>query len=277
MTLHEWLASAEKKTEDAPWLAVKALGKDRAWIAANRATLKLKPAQKAKLDALLKRRLKDEPLAYILGSEPFYGRDFIVDKNVLIPRPETEDLVEEALKIPSQMYVDIGTGSGAIAITLALESPRSIVLASDISAKALAIAKKNAKKLGAKVKFFKGSLLTPVLRLVGAGHAVPLQMTIVANLPYLPPSDKKIMPKSVIAYEPASALFSTQDGLELNKKLLEQITTIDHPAHVLMEFDPPQSQKLLALAKSLFPHRDCSIVRDHCGRERILRIIATRR
>jgi release factor glutamine methyltransferase len=274
MTLHEWLLAAEKKTEDAPWLGVKALGKDRVWIAANRAIFKLKPPQKARLDALLKRRLKDEPLAYILGTQPFFGRDFIVDKNVLIPRPETEDLVEEALRIPSQMYVDIGTGSGAIAVTLAAESRRSIVLASDVSHKALAVAKKNAKKFKAKVKFFKGSLLHTKL-----ANAITLSsVTICANLPYLPPTDKKIMPKSVVKYEPFSALFTKDDGMELIKKLLSQISNWI-PAFagmtnlgILLEFDPPQSKRLLAFAKSLFPDADCSIIRDRCGRERILKI-----
>jgi release factor glutamine methyltransferase len=273
MTLHEWLVLAEKQTEDAPWLATKALGKDRAWTAANRASLKLKLAQKAKLDALLKRRLKDEPLAYLLGSQPFYGRDFIVNKNVLIPRPETEDLVDEALKLPSQIYIDIGTGSGAIAVTLALESPRSKVFASEIKTSSLKVAKKNAKKLKAKVKFLKGSLLHSKLAKEIHGKSV----TICANLPYLPPSDKKIMPKSVTKYEPHGALFAKQDGTELNVKLLQQISKLKTHPNMLLEFDPPQSQKLLALAKSLFPHQECSIVRDRCGRERILKIISSRR
>jgi release factor glutamine methyltransferase len=274
MTLHDWLLAAERKTEDAPWLACKALGKDRTWIAANRMVLKLKPSQKTKLDSLLKRRLKDEPLAYILGTQPFYGRDFLVDKRVLIPRPETEDLVEEALKIPSQTYVDIGTGSGAIAITLAIESPRSLVLAGDASAKALTVAKKNAKKLKAKVKFFKGNLLSPKLADSIKGKTI----TICANLPYLPPSDKKIMPKSVTAYEPANALFAKLNGLELNAKLLTQIAgwipAFAGMTNILIEFDPPQAKTLLALAKSAFPRHACSIVRDRCGRERILKIIS---
>lgn len=271
MFLHEWLVQAEKKTEDAPWLATKALGEDRAWIAANRAVLKLKPAQERALDALLRRRLKDEPLAYLLGTAPFNGREFIVDKRVLIPRPETEDLVEEALKIPSQMYVDIGTGSGAIAVTLAVESPRSIVLASEPSAKALIVAKKNAKKLGACVKFFKGALLHPALR-----RAMNGPVTIVANLPYLPLSDKKVLQKSVTKYEPASALFAKDEGMALNNKLLVQISRLQATSsklQALLEFDPPQSQKLLAFAKSLFPSAHTSIIKDRCGRDRILKII----
>ncbi len=289
MTLHEWLIKAEKLTDDAPWLAAKAFGKDRTWVAINRSVQKLTTAKKARLDALLKRRLNDEPLAYILGTEPFYGRDFIVDKRVLIPRPETEDLVDEALKIPAQLYVDIGTGSGAMAVTLAAESPRSIVFASDVSAKALVIAKKNAKKFAPKrVTFFRGALLHP--KLVEAIEKKRSgALVAVANLPYLPPSDKSIMPKSVTKYEPVNALFAKEEGMELNKKLLIQIAKrVTHPREsggpawipafagmsyaILLEFDPPQSKKLLAFAKSLFPGATCSIIRDRCGRERILKI-----
>lgn len=275
MTLNEWLIKAEKLTDDAPWLAVKAFGKDRTWVAVNRSTQKLTPAKKAQLDALLKRRLNDEPLAYILGTEPFYGRDFIVDKRVLIPRPETEDLVDEALKIPAQLYVDIGTGSGAMAVTLAAESPRATVFASDVSAKALAVAKKNANKFAPKrVTFFRGALLHPSL-IRSIIKASKVSLCIVANLPYLPPTDKKIMPKSVTKYEPKNALFAKDEGMELNKKLLQQLRRseiFDTGSTALLEFDPPQSKKLLAFAKSLFPGADLSIIRDRCGRERILKI-----
>lgn len=274
MTLHEWLTKAEKQTEDAPWLAAKAFGKNRTWVAANRTRLKLSPLKKTTLDRLLKRRLKDEPLAYILESEPFFGRDFFVDKRVLIPRPETEDLVEEALKLPAVLYVDVGTGSGAMAITLAVESPRSRVFASDVSAKALAVAKKNASKHAPKrVTFFQGALLHA--KLLKAIEKIPGPVVIVANLPYLPPADKKVMPKSVTKYEPLNALFAKKNGMELNQKLLEQLqrsSFFGSGCTVLLEFDPPQSKKLLALAKSFFPGADCSIIRDRCGRERILKV-----
>ncbi|MEK7473290.1 MAG: methyltransferase, partial [Patescibacteria group bacterium] len=195
---------------------------------------------------------------------------------------ETEDLVEEALKIPATHYADIGTGSGAIGVTLAAESPRSTVFASDANAKTLAVAKKNARRLApGHVRFFHGSLLHPTLirsiRAVGARHAVPLRLTIVANLPYLPPSDKKIMPASVTKYEPYKALFTDDDGMKLNKRLLVQISHLQPTAYhlptiALLEFDPPQSKKLSAFAKSLFPDADVSIIRDRCGRERILRV-----
>ncbi len=266
MTLHEWLIQAEKQTEDASWLATKALGRDRAWIAANH-RMSLKPAQKAALDRLLKRRLADEPLAYILGTQPFYGRDFIVTKNTLIPRPETEDMVTEALKTKADVYVDIGTGSGAMAVTLAAET-KAQIFASEVSSKALVVAKNNANTLAPKrVTFFRGSLFHAKLKQALKGKK---KITIVANLPYLPPHDKKIMPKSVTKYEPHSALFAKDDGMELNKKLLKQLPK---NVNIFIEIDPPQSKKLSAFAKSLFPSAKIKVIRDRCGRERILRIL----
>ncbi|MCC7522771.1 peptide chain release factor N(5)-glutamine methyltransferase [Candidatus Uhrbacteria bacterium] len=273
MTLHEWLVEAEKKTEDAPWLASKTLGSSRTWIAANRHTVELTVGQRLALDELVARRLQDEPLAYILQSAPFYKRDFYVDPHVLIPRPETEDMIDLAKKTGPDAFIDIGTGSGAIAITLALETNRP-VFASDISPDALDIAKRNAKHLGANVSFFKGFLLH--YELIEAIKRYP-SITICANLPYLPDSDKAIMPKSVTAYEPDLALFTGQDGNQLIIELLEQISSFCHsraggnPAlNVFLECDPPQAKKLLDFSKSLFPDAEAEIIRDHCGRERFI-------
>lgn len=280
-TVGEWLRNAAGTLEpiaggrEEAWIQARrlasfGLGKTDAWLIAHDDE-RLTAPQKKTLDRLLRRRIKREPMEYILDSAPFFGREFFVDKRVLIPRPETEDLIEEALKIPSQTYVDIGTGSGAIAVTLALESPRSVVLASDTGAKALVVAKKNARKLGARVKFFKGNLLHPALR-----KAIKGPITICANLPYLPLSDKTIMPKSVTGYEPAKALFSKDDGMAVNKKLLIQLSKLLSTHYfllsILLEFDPPQSQNLLAFAQSLFPHATITIIKDRCGRERILKI-----
>lgn len=256
------------------------LKKPESWLIAHDNRI-LTKVQNTTLERLLNRRLKQEPMPYILGTAPFFGREFLVDKRVLIPRPETEDLVEEALKIPATHYVDIGTGSGAIGVTLAAESPRSSVFASDANAKTLAVAKKNARKLApGRIRFFHGPLLPPLLfraitKSSKASKSSKSSICIVANLPYLPPSDKKIMPTSVTKYEPHKALFTDDDGMKLNKRLLVQISRLPTPdsrLSILLEFDPPQSKKLSAFAKSLFPDADISIIRDRCGRERILRI-----
>lgn len=268
---------ADQARMDSRQLAAFGLKKPESWLIAHDDRI-LAKTQLTTLERLLKRRLKLEPMPYILGSAVFFGREFLVDKRVLIPRPETEDLVEEALKIPATHYVDIGTGSGAIAVTLAAESPRATIVASDSSSDALAVAKKNARRLApGRIRFFHGPLLRQDLIKNIAGDPTA-RLVIVANLPYLPSSDKRIMPKSVVNFEPFKALFTEDDGMKLNKKLMEQVAAwipasagMTHVT-VLLEFDPPQSKKLSAFAKSLIPDADVSIIRDRCGRERILRV-----
>ena len=285
MTLAAWLLDAEKRLarilkdaelahQDAHWLAAKALDKDRAWIAAY-GHIELTLLNRWNLDRLLRRRLKEEPLAYILGTAPFYGRNFLVDKRVLIPRPETEDLVELALRrmsnIEKPVVIDIGTGSGAIASTIALDRRDAIVFASDASTRALTIAKKNAEHLGANVRFSKGHLLHSKL----VEHLPKKKpLFLLANLPYLPVSDKRKMPKSVTRYEPSSALFANDDGMDLNKKLLAQIpkNMMRDKCCVLMELDPPQAQTLQSFARTLFPKATIRVHPDRCGRDRILEI-----
>ena len=148
------------------------------------------------------RRLRGEPLQYIAGSAPFYGREFLVDKSTLIPRPETESLVELALGLipkgkPARV-VDIGTGTGAIALTCKLERPEWEVHATDISAKALAVARTNGEKLGAVVSFHKGNLFFPALRKQSWD-------LVVSNPPYLDFSRDRVT-KEVREWEPDSAL-----------------------------------------------------------------------
>lgn len=285
-TVGEWISETAKAMEtvaedreqawiDARRLAAFGLKKPESWLVAHDDRILTKP-QLTTLGRLLSRRLKQEPMPYILGSAVFFGREFLVDKRVLIPRPETEDLVEEALKIPATHYVDIGTGSGAIAVTLAAESPRATIVASDSSSNALAVAKKNARRLApGRIRFFHGPLLRQDLIKNIAGDPTA-RLVIVANLPYLPMKDKRIMPKSVVNFEPPKALFTEDDGMKLNKRLLLQISHLPTPTSylpsILLEFDPPQSKKLSAFAKSLIPDADVSIIRDRCGRERILRV-----
>jgi HemK-like putative methylase len=148
------------------------------------------------------RRLRGEPLQYIAGSAPFYGREFLVDASTLIPRPETESLVELALGLlplgrPARV-LDIGTGTGAIALTLKLERPELEVTATDISAEALRVARRNGEKLGASVRFRRGNLFFPALRRQGWD-------LLVSNPPYLDFSRDKVA-EEVRDWEPASAL-----------------------------------------------------------------------
>jgi len=170
------------------------------------------------------RRARGEPIAYITGEREFYGRVFLVTQDVLIPRPETELVVEEALarlqddpgrpRVPGAppVVIDVGTGSGCLAVTLALERPDARVVATDLSGAALEIARENARRLGAeRIEFRQGALL--------AGAATPVDL-IVSNPPYVATADRASLPVDVVGYEPASALFGGPDGLEIIRALV---------------------------------------------------------
>lgn len=229
---------------DAELLVAEALRKDRTWVIAHPEAA-ISPKQQRMLRVLLKRRAKGEPLAYILGRKEFYGRTFRVTKDTLIPRPATELLVETTeclLKKNATLFtvaaideeiivaawiwkkpgsctiVDIGTGSGCIAVTLKKMFPRRTVIATDISAKALSVAKANAKKLGARIVFKKGNTLDPL-----KGMKKPF--VIVSNPPYIPFGTKLM--KDVAGYEPKPALYSGKDGADVIRKILKQ--AVAHP------------------------------------------------
>lgn len=172
---------------------------------------------------MVKRRAKHEPLAYILGFQPFYGRDFLVTPDVLIPRPESELIIdrikEDLASLTNPKIIDVGTGSGCLAISAALALPEATVTAIDVSAKALLIAKENADRLSAtNVLFTLGNLLEPVQ---GKADA------IMANLPYLPQNEIDLSPTAnELAYEPQLALLAGDAGLELIKRCTEQSVSI---------------------------------------------------
>jgi release factor glutamine methyltransferase len=188
------------------------------------------------------RRIKHAPLAYIVGHKEFYGLDFAVNKDTLVPRPETELLVELALaelKVKSQeskvVIVDIGTGSGNIIISLAhaldsrfRENDMIKYFGTDISPKALSISKQNAKKhrLDKKITFLKGNLLTPLLKANKPMKLTPEKLILVANLPYLDLNWKNLLKSSDrigLKFEPSIALYAGKDGLDAYRKLAEQI------------------------------------------------------
>jgi release factor glutamine methyltransferase len=168
-------------------------------------------------EQLLDRRSAREPVAYIIGHREFWGREFEVTPAVLVPRPETEIIIEEALeeargRPPFSTIVDVGTGSGCLAVTLALEFPAAHVHATDISAAALALARRNAEKHGVepRVTFVEGDLL--------AGTDEPADL-IVSNPPYVPSGDSGILQPEVERYEPHAALFGGTDGLDVIRRL----------------------------------------------------------
>jgi release factor glutamine methyltransferase len=168
--------------------------------------------------ALIARRLQREPVAQIRGVQEFWGRDFHVSPAVLTPRPETEILVEIASDYlrthPSARVVDVGTGSGCIAVTLALEHPTALIEATDLSSAALSVARQNAERLGAgRIRLHHGSYL--------AGITGPIDL-IVSNPPYVPSAVARALAPEVREYEPAIALFGGEDGLHAVRALLRE-------------------------------------------------------
>lgn len=232
----------------------------RSWMVAHGA--EQVPAEvRRRISGWVRRRKKGEPWAYILGSSAFRGRRFKVDPATLIPRPETELLVEAALDVGHRLKVDrcvdVGTGSGIIAVSLALETDWQ-VSASDVSPGALAAARENARTLGAAVRFHEGHLLDPVPDPLGL---------VVANLPYVDPADQPTLQRE-LAFEPASALFAPDRGLALSDALLGQARTRQAPA-CLLEIGAGQGGELCRRAMGM-GWQKAMVHQDFAGHDRIL-------
>ncbi len=213
----------------------------------------------------LERRVKHEPLQYILEKASFYGLEIQVSPAVLIPRPETESLVFLALEaiknIPIPKVIDVGTGSGAIALAIKHECPNAEILGVDVDPKAVRIAKQNAEKLNLKVDFCLSDLLE------GVHEQVLLADLIVANLPYLPMEDVFRVPAEVRA-EPHRALFAGKDGLEIFRRLLEQANKfLKKDCVMMLELDPRNIQTAF---DEVSHWQSKSIECDLTGRERFL-------
>ncbi len=224
--------------------------------------------------SLLRRALRHEPLAYILGRREFYGREFYVDRRVLIPRPETELLVEEGLAwaLACQarsgrppLIADVGTGSGAIAVSLAVQLPAAKICAVDISAAALQVARRNARRHGVaeRIDFRQGSLLEPLPE--------PVDL-VVANLPYVSEAEMAALPPHISRYEPQTALAGGVDGLDLHRALLAQAPLRVRPGGaLLLEIGAAQSEAAPALARGL-PGATVDVLPDLAGLPRLLRV-----
>lgn len=293
MKIEAWLKAAKEQVSalDAELLLVWALGEgevaegarglgsrtepgegglilDRSYLVAH-GEEELSAETLAKLRAALERRVQGEPLAYIVGEKEFYGRKFRVDARVLIPRPETEtlvDLVRERMQSTASdlrqfatdfatvsrqsasrqvasagRILEIGTGSGCLAVTLALELPEAEAVATDVSAEALIVAQENARRLGARVEFRRADLL--------AGLAGEFEV-LVANLPYVD-ADWEWLEQRSLDYEPAGALYSEQGGLAHYARLLEQLGAAEAKVRarwLVLEADPCQQDELARLA-----------------------------
>ena len=208
---------SDKADLDAERLMMHVLGKDRAWLIAHPGE-EFSEEEHALYEALIERRLAGEPIQHISGECEFYGLPFKVTQDVLIPRPETEHLVEKVIAIARRFerprMVDIGTGSGAIAVALAHNLAGAVITATDLSQSALAVARENAAKNGVaeRIRFLHGDLLAPV-----AGERFEI---IASNPPYVPDSDRALIAVEVREYEPALALFGGEDGLDVYRRLI---------------------------------------------------------
>lgn len=265
MKISDWLRQATVKLEDAGIgtarldaliLAEDACGKDRAYLLAH-PDLDVKGRTFHTLEEQLKRRAMHEPLAYIRGKTEFYGREFVIDHRVLEPRPESETMIELLLdqvkrqKLKVESIVDVGTGSGALAITAKLELPLAQVIAVDIDSKCLQVARQNIKKHSVKVETYQANLLEPLAtsNFSNKKHGRGFYLIIVmANLPYIPDS---YAINQAAMNEPKLAIFGGADGLDIYRQLFAQIAHYSQkPKYVLTESMPPQHKKLAEIAKN---------------------------
>lgn len=249
----------------------------------------LSDAERARFEEIVEQRYRHEPVAYLVGEKEFYGLALAVDSRVLIPRPETELLVDLALDVVAQaerlspqshngngrgpspvanpvLVADIGTGSGAIGVAISANSPATIVYAVDISQDALELARANARRhrLEDRICFCQGDLLKPLPEPVNV---------IVANLPYIALHEWTSLAPGITNFEPALALAGGVDGLEVIRRLLEQAPARLRPqGTILLEIGSTQGSAVAGLARRFFPDAFVEILSDYGYRDRIVRV-----
>ena len=272
MTIDSWLEIAKKRIEtlDAELIALAVFAPyevDRSWLVAH-GDLEIPVNEMEEADKMVKRRFQDEPLAYILGKRDFFGREFGVNADVLIPRVDTEALIYlvQSLDLPKRpRFLEIGTGSGCIAITLALEYPQAYVLATDISKKALEVAEMNDVVYEGRIDLLESNLLENLDPETDGNFDV-----LIANLPYVDPN-WDWLDQGSLSYEPRGALYAEDGGLALYHKLLKQLqekiathnlmhhaeqdsTRLCHGEpwvkYLIFEADPCQHDDLISLAEA---------------------------
>jgi release factor glutamine methyltransferase len=216
----------------------------------------------------LERVLKDEPLAYVVGHREFYDLDLITDRRALIPRPETECLIEEALARLADrlapLIADVGTGCGAIAVTLAKHMPRARVIATDLSAEAVDLARENARRhsVADRIDFRVGSLLGPVTESFDL---------LVANLPYIDDKDWPFLQKTIRGHEPKMAFLGGPDGLDLMRAMLQDAPRVVKAGGlILLEIGAYQGDDVTAIARLHFPAARMSVKPDYAGLDRLV-------
>lgn len=275
-TYRECLKKAQKEmnelgySENAPMLLMMELASMEAHDLYMEYESEIEADLEKRFNELYQRLLTGEPLQHILGYEMFYGHKFVVNEDVLIPRPETEELVANVLADYDEFFAgeevtccDIGTGSGAIAITLKKEEPKLKMYASDISEKAVEVAKQNADNLKADVTFLVGDMCEPLIE-------KELKVDIlVSNPPYIPVDE--VMEHSVKDFEPHVALFGGEDGLKFYRIILERAKLLLKDRSMMaFEMGYNQKEKLTALAKEYYPDSTIEVLKDMSGKNRML-------
>ncbi len=263
---------------DAQVILAHALDVERSWLFAHY-DHELTASEAERYTDLIARRAASEPVAYLVGHKEFYGLDLLVDRRVLIPRPETEMLVDAVLEwiddycTPDShatpvLVADIGTGSGAIALAVAAETSSVQVYATDISADALEVARYNADRLdlGQRVTFYHGDMLTPLPE--------PVDI-LVANLPYVRQDEYQALDVDVHDYEPQMALESGPEGLDAIRRLLIQAPHNLRPSGlIVLEIGHNQGEAVAALATESLPQAQwVSVEQDYSGHDRVVRIL----
>ncbi|MDO8615382.1 MAG: peptide chain release factor N(5)-glutamine methyltransferase [Dehalococcoidia bacterium] len=246
---------------------------------------RLTPGAERRYRRLLDRRLSHEPTPYILGRKEFFGLDFEVSPAAIIPRPETEVLVELALAFARERFAgrdftlaDIGAGCGAIAVAIAHELPNARVIAIDVSKRALALARRNAERHGVagRIDFRHGSLLAPLTahpepKPGGSRDSSRRADIIAANLPYVRTADWQRLPPEIREHEPRSGLDGGPDGLRLVRRLLARAPAYLAPAGALFaEIGDDQGAAAIEAAQAAFPEAEIAVARDLTGRDRVL-------
>jgi release factor glutamine methyltransferase len=241
--------------------------------------------ERQRFERLVVRRCQHEPVAYLVGEKAFYGLDFFVDPRVLIPRPETELLVDMVLDVALQydarrssgrngnlaatdrfLVADIGTGSGAVSAAVAANTDTTFIYAVDISQDALEVAQTNARRHGleSRIQFLHGDLLGPLPE--------PVDL-IAANLPYVATHEWRDLAPGIVNYEPAQALLGGADGLDFISRLLELAPSYLKPGGiVLLEVGASQGSAVGEMARRCFPNAMIEVLTDYAFRERIVRI-----
>jgi release factor glutamine methyltransferase len=257
---------ADRASRDAETLLLHVLGKNKAWLIAH-AEESLASVMQTRYAALIERRFQGEPIQYITGETEFYGLPFRVTREVLIPRPETEFAVEKVMSLAARFkaprMVDVGTGSGVLAVALAHELPGAQITAMDLSSPALAVARENAELNGVseRIRFLQGDLLAPV-----ANEQFDF---VVSNPPYVPDADRATLAVEVRDYEPELALFAGDDGLAIYRRLIPAAFDALIPGGFLtLEIGYGQSHTIIELLAS-YGFRQIEFVPDLQGIPRV--------